>query len=438
MDATAGKRTKILTIVAVMIFAGTILIVPAVSDDSSAESIELTKYDWSGAGFSWSYKNHTLELSNFAFNDSVTPFIFPDSSPVTMVLSGVNTIEVTGTETAVGIDIEGADLQITGNGSLTIKTDGTLDSYGIICDALDIETCTRLSIESNSAVLAYGVDCSAFVTRESSDISIKSNSTAGQSYGVSAETLNMTDSDAYITSYGANSCGVDISGKITLNNTYLDVTAGRYGAYCTDNITLSNSSSFSVMTVGPLSYGVTAKKIVSNQGYLMSNGTEYAFSASESITAYDSVVINANEDCSAAIPKKLTQKSQSMSVVISNTDAPQLKMNMSTMKLRAGNSNTLSVIYKSENLEKYGVTWSSASDSIATVDQDGKVTGRGNGTVTIIATSNLDSSQTAKCVVTVGTATGTEPVDLWIPIVCAVIGCLAILGVSLFINKRLK
>ncbi|WP_414151683.1 leucine-rich repeat protein [Acetobacterium carbinolicum] len=51
------------------------------------------------------------------------------------------------------------------------------------------------------------------------------------------------------------------------------------------------------------------------------------------------------------------------------------------------------------------ITWSSSNDSIATVDATGKVTGKNEGTATIIVTaSNLAGSQTASCAVTVTTS----------------------------------
>lgn len=57
-----------------------------------------------------------------------------------------------------------------------------------------------------------------------------------------------------------------------------------------------------------------------------------------------------------------------------------------------GGTTKLEVVYEPENTTEKGVTWSSSDEDIATVDENGVVTGIAEGTVTITATSIVNSS----------------------------------------------
>ena len=65
------------------------------------------------------------------------------------------------------------------------------------------------------------------------------------------------------------------------------------------------------------------------------------------------------------------------------------------------------------NVSDNSVTWTSSDESVATVDQNGMVTGVSVGTAVITATSNLDPTKSASCVIEVSTLDKTLTGIVW-------------------------
>jgi uncharacterized protein YjdB/uncharacterized lipoprotein YddW (UPF0748 family) len=81
-----------------------------------------------------------------------------------------------------------------------------------------------------------------------------------------------------------------------------------------------------------------------------------------------------------------------------------VKLDKTTLTLKAGESATLTATVSPENATNQGVTWKSSDEKVAVVDADGKITAKGAGTATITVTT-ADGGKTATCKVTVtGTA----------------------------------
>jgi len=78
-----------------------------------------------------------------------------------------------------------------------------------------------------------------------------------------------------------------------------------------------------------------------------------------------------------------------------------LTVSPSTLELYKGSSAELSVTVLPITVSDKSVSWTSSNTGIATVDENGVVTGVAAGTATITAASNYDSSRTAACTVTV-------------------------------------
>lgn len=87
--------------------------------------------------------------------------------------------------------------------------------------------------------------------------------------------------------------------------------------------------------------------------------------------------------------------------------ATGIALDKASASIREGSTVALTPIFTPSNASNKNVSWSTSSKYVATVDENGVVTGVSEGTATITATAE-DGGYTASCVVTV-TPAGTEP-----------------------------
>lgn len=80
-------------------------------------------------------------------------------------------------------------------------------------------------------------------------------------------------------------------------------------------------------------------------------------------------------------------------------------LDYTTATLQVGGTQTLNVTFNPTNATNQNVIWSTSNDTVATVDQNGKVTAVATGSATITVTTE-DGSKTATCEVTVEAASG--------------------------------
>ena len=103
-----------------------------------------------------------------------------------------------------------------------------------------------------------------------------------------------------------------------------------------------------------------------------------------------------------------TNGSDSKEYTLTINPAPVLvtgiSLNNSNLSLYTGKTATLTATVTPENATNKAVTWKSSDDTIATVDNNGKVTAVKEGTATITVTTE-DGNKTATCAVTVAAAT---------------------------------
>ena len=107
-----------------------------------------------------------------------------------------------------------------------------------------------------------------------------------------------------------------------------------------------------------------------------------------------------------------TQKKKSISVVIalalllctccfvSSAAATSIRINVSQVTIQSGGQYQLSAIIMPSNSSKT-LKWSSSNSSVASVNNNGLVTGRNSGTATITCTTTDGSNLSASCTVTV-------------------------------------
>ena len=82
-----------------------------------------------------------------------------------------------------------------------------------------------------------------------------------------------------------------------------------------------------------------------------------------------------------------------------------VSLDKTSMTLTVGETQTLTATVAPDNAQDKSVTWSSSDATVATVDQNGKVTAVKAGAATITVTTT-DGGKTATCTVTVQAATG--------------------------------
>ena len=84
-----------------------------------------------------------------------------------------------------------------------------------------------------------------------------------------------------------------------------------------------------------------------------------------------------------------------------NVSVTSITLNKTSLSTETGKSETLTAIVLPDNATDKSVTWSSSNTSIATVDNNGKVTAKNAGSATITCTANDGSGVQATCAVTV-------------------------------------
>ena len=104
-----------------------------------------------------------------------------------------------------------------------------------------------------------------------------------------------------------------------------------------------------------------------------------------------------------------------MSFVPENSELPVHKVNGMIMekefgRVETGKTTKLVAQVRPSNANDTSLTWKSSDESIATVDNQGNVTGVSAGAVTITATSNENSEISATCEINVVTLTGEQSV----------------------------
>jgi uncharacterized protein YjdB len=111
---------------------------------------------------------------------------------------------------------------------------------------------------------------------------------------------------------------------------------------------------------------------------------------------------------SVTITAKAGDKQASCTVSVT-VPVTSVTLNKTGLTIEKGKSETLTATVNPSDATNKAVTWQSSNTAIATVDQNGKVTAKELGNVTITVTTK-DGSKTASCSVTVKRPANTEPI----------------------------
>lgn len=83
------------------------------------------------------------------------------------------------------------------------------------------------------------------------------------------------------------------------------------------------------------------------------------------------------------------------------TDVSEISLDKTSLSLNIGQTGDLIVTVNPDDASNKNVTWTSSDESIAAVDENGKVTAKKAGNVTITAKTTDGTNLTSTCTVTV-------------------------------------
>ena len=285
----------------------------------------------------------------------------------------------------------------TGDASLTITGDGNLTASGTVNPGIWVQ-----SNGGDATLTIQNADVTAENSSSSGDgVLVQAGQSSNASLSVNGGSLTATGSGTYGVgiryTFGSGSSG---SGKPSLtvsNNAIVRANSG-----------ISDNSSADIK-IGADSSGNTGG-IVFDGG----EGTVYG-----DVTLQENITINEGE--SLTIPNgsslntdgKLTVDGGTLTGDVTGTviyKVADVSLNKTSLTLTDGGSETLTATITPSNATNKNVTWSSSAESVATVDNSGKVTAVGAGTAQITVTTE-DGNKTATCTVTVTAKTYSLSVD---------------------------
>ena len=392
-----------------------------------------------GEGYSWDSASKTLTLTDYNMTEPCndTAIILPDGAK--LVLSGDNTLYF---KNGALIDAKGA-LEISGTGSLTGSAGGeaALNTQG----ALTIKDC-KLDLTNPSRW--KNVICTngnALTITGSADITLHTASDSG--WGIKTDDGgNLTlDSDAKLTVSGGTGIFVgdstpkkvatvkiagtlDVSGCANLGANLLNVTLDMEGSSITAATRDDGGIYLYQNAAGTLTGQTNIKAFVGNFDVTSPNASKvkyytvqkddtlglYAEGSTVSFTAeqksgkafsgWTATGIRLDNETNAEISFTMPGNDVTLSTAYV-TLVSGITLDKTELALTVGDTQTLAATILPSDAANKSVSWSSDKPSVATVDENGKVTAVAEGTAKITVTT-VDGKKTADCAVTVTAKSG--------------------------------
>ena len=243
------------------------------------------------------------------------------------------------------------------------------------------------------------------VTLDKSSLELTEGETATLTATVKPD--NASDKTVTWSSSKTSVATVDANGKVTAvaeGNATITAKAGNKSATCSVTVT-KNVVAVESITLDKssleLNEGETATLVATVKPDKATNKTVTWSSSRTSVATVDANgKVTAVAEGTATITAKAGDKTATCSVTVKkNTVAVEsVTLDKSSLELTEGETATLTATVKPDNATNKTVTWTSSSSSIATVDQNGKITAVSEGTATITAKAG---DKTATCSVTV-------------------------------------
>lgn len=342
--------------------------------------------------------NNTLTLHNATIKESVSTdtstFIAGaaigvhnqnGAAELTITLEGTNTIA----EVGKGIYVLANS---TGGATLTITGDGSLDASA---------RQTGIWVQSNSG--------NATLTIRNAKVEATGTSTVG--YGVNVQSSNsstaaLTVDGGSLTASGSPGILYDSIGSGTVPNTtaltisnsaIVDAREGGIGAGLLQDLKEVSPADNSVGIVFGLDLsdskaGTVYGSVTLQEDLEIGEGESLDIPSGASLTIKDGITltVDGGELTGNNIPPD--------GVVYKVTE---VKLDENSLTLDVGKSETLTATITPDNATNKAVEWKSDDTSVATVDENGKVTAVAQGSTTITATAADGSGKSAECSVTV-------------------------------------
>ena len=323
------------------------------------------------------------EYLSLHVNDKVTlqTYLYPNdaSSFISYSSNDGNVVSVNSRGEIVALKEGVATITVKGNNNIfstcivevrnTIVKTGAV-SVGVERSNIDVGSSTKLT-----ATVKPENATNKKITYVSSDYSVATVDSNGNIYGVSPGT-------AVITATSSNGSSNSVSIKV--NNTNIKV----------NKITLDQNVKIS-----------TGKSITIGYVITPSNATEkdVIWSSSDtSIVKVDSNgIVTGIKDGTAHITATVGDVSGTTVVTVSSIPVTKITLNTANLNLIVGETSTLKTYVEPALATDDAIKWTSSDTNIATVDKDGKIYAKKEGTVVIRATSVSNSNVYVDCNVTV-------------------------------------
>ena len=389
-----------------------------------------TNKDATGEDYSWNQSTKTLTLTNYTMAEPCidTAIILPDGAK--LVLIGENTLN---SKNGALIDAKGT-LEISGTGSLTGSAGGeaALNAQGALTITgckLDLTNPSRgknvICTNENALTITGSADVSLH-TAEGSGFGIKTGTGGNFTLGSDAKLVITGGTGILAEGASVKIAGtLDVSGCANLGANLLGVTLNMEGS----SITAATGDKQGIYLNGSLT-GQTNIKSFTGVFQLTSSTTTtivncYTVKKDDTLGLYaeDSTVTFTAEEIEGkpfaswtATGVTLTDSTNAKisftmpgnNVTLTTAYATlvnEVSLDKTELALTVGDTQTLTATITPNDANNKNVSWSSDKPSVATVDENGKVTAVAVGTANITV-KTVDGGKTAVCAVTVTAKSG--------------------------------
>ena len=386
-----------------------------------------------GEGYSWDSASKTLTLTNYKVEEPYNGscIVLPDGAK--LVLTGENTLS---SKNDVLINAKGA-LEISGTGSLTGSAGGeaALNAQG----ALTITNCkldltnpshgkTVICTNGNALTITGSADVSLH-TAESSGWGIKTG--RGGNFTLGSDAKLVITGATGILAQGASvriAGTLDVSGCANLGANLLGVTLNMEGSSITAPTKDKGGIYLYQNAAGTLTGQTDIKAFVGNfrvtspnasiVNYykvkkddtlgLYAEGSTVSFTAEQksgkAFSGWTATGVTLDNETNAEISFTMPGNDVTLSTAYV-TLVSGITLDKTELALTVGDTQTLAATILPSDAANKSVSWSSDKPSVATVDENGKVTAVAEGTAKITVTT-VDGKKTADCAVTVTAKSG--------------------------------